>query len=82
VLRAAFALAEKHSQQIVCSVTLLMAEARVRDEGGEGKERSNDLLGGGAKIKLLRIEFDVEVVAAGGNFLSELIALLARILNQ
>ncbi len=59
-----------------------MAEARVRDEGGEGKERSNDLLGSGAKLELLCIEFDVEVVAAGGNLLSELVALLARILNQ
>ena len=45
------------------------------------RESSNYLLGGGAKPELLGIEFNVEAVAAGGNLLSQLVALLAGILG-
>ena len=53
----------------------------MRVRAAEEREKSNHLLGGGAKSELLGIEFDVEVVAAGGYLLSELIALLAGVLR-
>ncbi len=77
--RTALTLAQQDGQEIVCSVALLREEARVR--WAEEREKRNHLLGGGAKAQLLGIQFDVEVVAAGSNLLSKLVALLSGILG-
>lgn len=77
--RTTLALAQQDGQEIVCGIALLREDARVR--GAEEPEKSNHLLGGGAKSELFGIELDVEVVAAGGYLLSKLVALLSGVLG-